>query len=526
MYNTNIFHCAKGLKQNFIVNYFFWKLSLTKFDNLYIVNINKWKSIGEWVLIMCHFLKGKTGALFIATSRFRNLGSETVEGSYELRKKAEAEEYILSLKKFCDVIYPGPVYTREDLLKSIKIFKESNVDSVFALFLSWSEDFSWVRFLRDMPPVPILFVCKTRDSINFDNTTEETDFVEFLSAGGLVGTLEASGSITRINRPMMEIVIGQFDEIMTKARDFSIAAALRTKLFNCNFGLLPSYNEVMWSTYVDPYNLFVKAGPELRFMSVATLTKEINSIDDKVVTETCAILSSKYEVMQDVDMNKFQASVRASLAIESMARKAGVSVVVLNDVDPVLLTDVGLRPGFLPCPGTEDVIVVPEGDIGGGLAVYILKLLSGQPVNFIEPFHIDAKNNCFAAGHAGPNDYTNPAGSVKIACDVRFAKTSYKYAGAPFAWYVISPGIKTLLHVSEANGRFKMICSLVEALPTEHFITSYSHGQFRPVNGSIQDFFAKLLHIGVTQHYGVVEGDYINQLSYLAKILDFDFTII
>jgi L-arabinose isomerase len=227
--------------------------------------------------------------------------------------------------------------------------------------------------------------------------------------------------------------------------------------------------------------------------------------------------------MQDVDRNKFHASVRASLALESIARKAGVTLVVLNDVDTVLLTDVGLRPGFLPCPGTNDITVVPEGDIGGGLAVYILKLLSGDSVNFIEPFHIDAVNNCFVAGHAGPNDYTAPAGSVKIARDVRFAKTSYKYAGAPFAWYVIPPGIKTMLHVSETNGRFKMICSLVEALPTVHFITSYSHGQFRPINCDIQEFFSKLLETGVTQHYGIVEGDYVNQLSYLAKILNFDF---
>lgn len=469
---------------------------------------------------------GKTGVLFIATSRFRNLGNETSEGSYELRKNTEAEKYILSMKTFCQVVYPGPVYTREDLAKAIQMFKEQNVDSVFALFLSWSEDFTWVRFLRDMPAVPILFACTTRDSISFEDTNDESDFVEFLSAGGLVGALEASGSIMRFNRPMLETVIGHFNEIMEKARDFSKAAAVRTKLFNTNFGLLASYNEVMWSTYVDPYNLFLKAGPELRFMSVATLTREIDGIDEKAVSETCNILSSRYEVLPDVDIDKFYASVRASLALESIARKAGASVVVLNDVDVVLLGEVGLRPGFLPCPGTDDITVVPEGDIGGGLAVYILKLLSGRPVNFIEPFHIDAGNNCFAGGHAGPNDYTDPKGSVRIARDVRFAKTSYKYAGAPFAWYVIPPGIKTMLHMSESNGRFKMVCSLVEALPSRHFITSYSHGLFRPVNGGTQDFFGKLLRIGVTQHYAVVEGDYIQHLSYLAKIMDFDFTII
>ena len=66
-----------------------------------------------------------------------------------------------------------------------------------------------------------------------------------------------------------------------------------------------------------------------------------------------------------------------------------------------------LRPGFCPTRGDSRLTVVPEGDIGGGLAVYILKLLSGRRANFIEPFYIIHQRNRFAAGHAGPNDYTN-----------------------------------------------------------------------------------------------------------------------
>ncbi len=472
---------------------------------------------------MQQFPKAKVGLLLIATSRFRHLGYGLTEGDYESRKEAEAAHYVETLKEFSDVVFHGNVYSREDLDCAMRAFQEEQVDFVFALFLSWSEDFTWVRFLRNMPTVPVFFACRTRDSISFRDTNEETDFVEFLSAGGLVGALEASGSIKRFERPMLVTAIGTFDELMEQAEQFARTAAVRSALRSTNFGLLASYNEVMWSTYVDPYNLFMKAGPELRFVSVATLTKEIDAIDDALVVETQSALRKQYEVLDEVDEEKFAASVRASLAMESLARKVGVSMMVLNDVDTVLLTDVGLRPGFLPCPGTEDVSVVPEGDIGGGLAVYILKQLSGQPVNFIEPFYIDKERDCFAGGHAGPNDYTNPKGKVKIARDVRFAKTNYKYAGAPFAWYVIPQGLKTMLHISECGGRFKMVCTLVEALPCEHFITSYSHGMFRPLTGSTQELFEKLLKIGVTQHYGVVEGDYTQELSYLAQLMDFDF---
>lgn len=467
--------------------------------------------------------KAKTGLLLIATSRFRHLGEGLAEGDYEMRKNAEAAQYVEALGRFSEVVYPGTVYTREDLSRAMRRFQAEQTDCVFALFLSWAEDFAWVRFLRDMPSVPVFFGCRTWDKIQFDDTNAETDFVEFLSTGGLVGSLEASGSVQRFNRPMLVTSIGKFDELVEQFERFAHAAAVRTALRNTSFGLLASYNEVMWSTYVDPYNLFMKAGPELRFLSVATLTKEIASVDDALAAETKRVLKQRYEISDDVDEDKLSASVIASLAVESAARKAGVSTVVLNDVDPVLLTDVGLRPGFLPCPGTADVITVPEGDIGGGLAVYILHQLSGRPVSFIEPFYIDAGRDCFAGGHAGPNDYTDPRGKVRIARDARFAKTGYKYAGAPFAWYVIPAGLKTMLHISECGGRFKMVCTLVEALPCEHFITSYSHGLFRPVSGGTQELFEKLLKAGVTQHYGVVEGDFMQELSYLAHLLDFDF---
>ena len=136
---------------------------------------------------------------------------------------------------------------------------------------------------------------------------------------------------------------------------------------------------------------------------------------------------------------------------------------------------------------------------------------------------MDLPNNCFAGGHAGPNDYTDPAGSVMIARDVRFAKTAYKNAGAPFAWYLIPPGRKTMLHISQKDGSFKMACGLVDALPAKHFITSYSHGLFRPVGQDMPTFFHKLIQEGVTQHYAVVEGDCTAELEALAKLMSFSF---
>ena len=235
-------------------------------------------------------------------------------------------------------------------------------------------------------------------------------------------------------------------------------------------------------------------------------------------------IAGQYEVLPNVDPGKFLASVRASMAMERLAARYDLDVLVLNDIDTVLFQHIGLRPGFWPTSPEVKTLVVPEGDIGSGVACYVLKLLSGGAhVNYIEPFHIDLPNRNFAAGHAGPNDYTDPRGKCKISSDVRFAKTKWKYAGAPFAWYVFPEGRKTMLHCSQQTDRFQLVTGQIEALPTEHFLATYSHSLFRPVGQECTEYFTKLLRQGVTQHYGITDGDITPLIRDLALIMGFEY---
>jgi L-arabinose isomerase len=462
------------------------------------------------------------GILFISPPRFRNLGEGTEHGYYYERKNRESASLLKSFD-FAKTVFPGIVYTRDDMEQAMALFRQADVDMVFAHFLSWSDDFAWVRFLRDMTPVPILFAVISRDEPGFEDSLTEDRFIEFLSAGGLVGALEASGSLDRFKRPMMRTTIGSRDKVVAEARRMAMASMTRTVLKKTAFGLLPTYNEAMWSTYVDPYDLFMKAGPELRFLTVAGLEDEIEKIPDETVESVMDELLDRFPSDDNLLRDKFHASVEASLALEKISREAGVELLVLNDIDPVLMRHIGLRPGFTPTRDDTDVMVVPEGDIGGGLACYILNKLSGKHVNFVEPFHVDKRTGLFAAGHAGPNDYRNPDGKTRISIDARFARSDFKHAGAPFAWHVIGAGMKTMLHVSQqANGRFKMVCTTVEAVDTPHFLAGYSHGLFKsPI--PVEEFFGRLIKIGVTQHYGVVSGDYTGEAEILASLLDFDF---
>lgn len=467
--------------------------------------------------------KPRMGLLLFGAKRFCALGEGTPGGAYLARKQAEAGAMAADCAGVADVTFPGIVFSHEDARAAMDAFLRDRVDYVLAVYLSWAEDFAWVRFLRDMPPVPILFAHKVRDRIGLGDTHGDDAFAEFLCCGGLVGAQEASAHAVNMKRPMVATCVGVWPEILARCQTFGNAARARAILRESHMGLLACYNEAMWSTYVNPYDLFTKVGPELHFLSVAELADAVEAIPEAEAETVMRDIAARYEVLPDVAPGPFLASVRASMAMERMAAEYRLDLLVLNDIDTTLFRKIGLRPGFYPTPACGPVVIVPEGDLGGGLAAYTLRLLSGGHVHFIEPFHIDLPEENFAAGHAGPNDYADPAGKTKISRDVRFAKSPWKYAGAPFAWHVFAEGLKTMLHCSEHNGRFLFAATLVESLPCEHFLATYSHGLFRPVGQTAPQLFDKLLRLGVTQHYGIAGGDFLPALRDLAMMLDFDY---
>lgn len=463
----------------------------------------------------------KIGIILVSPPRFHDLGVGTKNGPYSERKEKVAKE-LLTHFDYAETIFPGIIYSKEDMEKAIIKMKSEDVDMIFAHFLSWADDFAWVRFLRDIGDVPIMYATIVRDKLGFENSFTEDSFIEFLTAGGLVGSLEGSGDIARLKKGQVKIVLGSKEEVMSACKEMAQICALRHELRHRSIALLPSFNEAMWSTYVDPYDIFTKIGPEIRFLSIVELSEIMNAIDDEECNKLTKEILSKYEVKGTIDEEKMAASVKGSLALEKIARKYDSELLVLNDIDKVLQRTIGLRPGFTPCPGTDDVLVVPEGDIGAGLCAYILKKLTSQHVSFIEPFHIDAQTGTFAAGHAGPNDYTDELGKTMIATDTRFAKSNLKYAGAPFANHVFSPGEKTMIHLSENNGRFKLVATTVEVLESDHFLDGYSHGLFKP-HMPVNEFFQKLLEIGVTQHYAITAGNLLSKMRLLAEIMGFDY---
>ena len=220
--------------------------------------------------------KPKAGLLLIASPRFKNL-SGPKRGTYGERKEKAVAEIKASMD-FLTLVDPGIVYEREDAQKAMDLFWNEKVDFIYAEFLSWSEDFAWIRFLRDCPDIPIIFCNVAKPRMSFETTLDEDDFVDYLCAGTLVGSLEGSGSLKRIPRKRVRTVMGTREQITEKVRVYAQAARARAIMRRSTVGLMANMNEAMWSTYVDNYDLFTKIGPEIHYLPYSDYGAEIEAL--------------------------------------------------------------------------------------------------------------------------------------------------------------------------------------------------------------------------------------------------------
>ena len=292
----------------------------------------------------------KVGVLLYSNNGLRRSGAGTPDGTYEERMKRPESLTLEALGAFAETVSAGIVYDRAGLDAAMSLFLAEKVDGVYVQYLSWAPDALWMRFQRDMPELPVLFASVVPERIPFENTFSANDSVAANTVRGLVGSLQASGSIARMARAMTETVLGTLDEVMARAKPFFAAAHVRAKLKNAVVAHYARHHEVMWSTYVDGFSLFRYVGPEMKVLANATVRREMDKVSDADVAAAVAELKGRYQVMDDVAADKLDASVRASLAVDRCAAAMGADYVVMNDLDNVMHRELGLRPASCPAP--------------------------------------------------------------------------------------------------------------------------------------------------------------------------------
>lgn len=77
-------------------------------------------------------------------------------------------------------------------------------------------------------------------------------------------------------------------------------------------------------------------------------------------------------------------------------------------------------------------------------------------------------------------------------------------------------GKVTVISLIDAKDKFQMIATTGRSQPETFYLKGYPHMNIK-LDTSIKDFYAICTRAGITQHFAVVYGDYINQLRKLAE---------
>ena len=463
----------------------------------------------------------KVGVLLYSNNGLRRSGAGTPDGTYEERMKRPESLTLEALGAFAETVSAGIVYDRAGLDAAMSLFLAEKVDGVYVQYLSWAPDALWMRFQRDMPELPVLFASVVPERIPFGKHLQRQR-----QRGGQHRPRPcrlAAG--LRLHRPHGPSDDG--DRARHPGRGHGARQALlrrrhvRAKLKNAVVAHYARHHEVMWSTYVDGFSLFRYVGPEMKVLANATVRREMDKVSDEDVAAAVAELKGRYQVMDDVAADKLDASVRASLAVDRCAAAMGADYVVMNDLDNVMHRELGLRPASCPAPAATASPPRPRATSAPARRPISCACSPAAPRRSWSPAISTRYTGLVDVGHGGPNDYTDPEAKVVIAKDTRLLNADVKYPGAAFAWQVLAPGVKTLLHLSQCEGGYKMAFTIAEEQEVDFFHASFCHGRLKMLTGTAEEVFGKLLGFGTTQHYAIVSGDFRAELRDLARIMGF-----
>jgi L-arabinose isomerase len=413
------------------------------------------------------------------------------------------------------------VNSAESLAHCIQQLNAADLDLVVLAFQVWAEDYTIKPLLAAIGDRPLAVWCY----LPWEHPPRPASFLDVLRGSGPVGTFEGLGTIRNLGKPFTFTYGAPTQPRLI--RDLQIAAdaaGVRKQLRQARFGLLPSHNEQMQSTFVDEFRLQAGLGPLVQYFSVADLQRAMEKLPEAEVQAFAAQQQSDYPV-KGIKENTLQSSARASLGVARLAAAAHLDLISVNDISSELHEALGLRPCLYPDLFDEaGVLVGLEGDLGAATAMFILNRFSGAPVFFAEFWFWDEAENLMVGGHAGfQNPHLAAPGKIWISHDYEYAQSD-RLEGAHYQ-FITRPGRVTLLQLRGTPTGWQAILVPGEALAGEPWLDSYPHAIVHP-DGGIAHFLRVIGEVGATQHWAMTYGDFAPEVTALCKLLNVPLAIV
>ena len=235
-------------------------------------------------------------------------------------------------------------------------------------------------------------------------------------------------------------------------------------------------------------------------------------------------LKASFRVASEVTDTGLAKSARVSLGLADLVEKRNLDAVAIEDVSEELHRVLGLRPCLYVPALFERAVVSMEAEVGGAVALLMLKKLSRKAPMYTEIFTFDEVENCLLVGHAGIHDINlaESKDDILIEPDGEYVESERDSCWMRFR---AKAGQVTLLSLFCDVDRFKMVISSGACLGGKEKLLGPPHAYLK-LTTPLAEFFEKAVKTGMTQHWAVVHGDVVNELVALADILGVDRVLI
>ena len=215
---------------------------------------------------------------------------------------------------------------------------------------------------------------------------------------------------------------------------------------------------------------------------------------------------------------------RVSLGLADLVQQYDLDAVGIEDVGEELHRVVGLRPCLYVPELFERAIVSMEAEVGGAVALMILRGLARKSPMYTEVFTYDLADNAILIGHAGIHDVrlAESADQVWIELDGEYVESEPDSAWMRFR---VKGGQVTMLSVFCDIERFKMVIATGEALGGPPRLLGSPHAYVR-LGTPVERFFERCVRTGMTQHWALVHGDVVDELLALAGIVGLEVVVV
>jgi L-arabinose isomerase len=466
--------------------------------------------------------KPRIGLLLLTAEWFTQIGAS--QGSFRgLPQVLEQDgaQICAALRSEVEVVNPGVLATRHQVREAVALFKKEDVDLLVACQVTWGEDRLIIDAVQQLPSIPLFLWCYTP----FTKLPDQVTMRDLFRSSGPVGALQASAPLKRLGKKF-GFACGSYQntEALRRIVEFSKASRTARELRAATVGVLPYRCDQMTGTFVDEFRLKKEIGPELKYISVSDYFKICEAIPPERVEAFVRDLKASYRIASEVTEAGLAKSARVSLGLADLVEKYNLDAVAIEDVSEELHRVLGLRPCLYVPALFARAVVSMEAEVGGAVALLMLKKLSRRAPMYTEIFTFDEVENCLLAGHAGIHDIelAESEDDILIEPDGEYVESERDSCWMRFR---AKAGQVTLLSLFCDVDRFKMVIASGESLGGKDKLLGSPHAYIK-LTTPLAEFFEKAVKTGMTQHWAVVHGDFVHELVALADVLGVDRVLI